>query len=329
MTDRHDPSTALEATGLGKKYRRGWALRDLTFRLPAGRICALVGPNGSGKSTLLSLAADLLAPTTGTLRVFGADPRSAEARRRIAFVAQDKPLYPRFTVAETLRLGRELNPGWDQSAAERVIAETEVPPTARVGSLSGGQRTCVALALALGKRADLLLLDEPMADQDPLRRHRMMGALMAEAAEHGTSVVISTHVLAELDGVCDFLLLIGGGRIRLAGETDAVQAAHRLIIGPRSPADGTPDAVARHTVVEARATGRQFTALIRPSAVPAEDGWIVREPSLEEVLLGYLRAPDAPPLITAGARTAATEVRAVTREARALERAETERGESA
>ncbi|MDT0544379.1 MULTISPECIES: ABC transporter ATP-binding protein [Streptomyces] len=306
MTDRHDPSTALETTGLGKKYRRGWALRDVTFRLPAGRICALVGPNGSGKSTLLSLAADLIAPTTGAVRVFGADPRSAEARRRIAFVAQDKPLYPRFTVDETLRLGRELNPGWDQAAAERVIAEAEVEPAARVGSLSGGQRTCVALALALGKRADLLLLDEPMSDQDPLRRHRMMGALMAEAAEHGTSVVISTHVLAELDGVCDFLLLMGGGRVRLAGDTEAVQAAHRLITGPRAD-HGTAE-IARHTVVERRVTGRQLTALIRPSAPPAEDGWIVREPSLEEVLLGYLRAPDAPPLITSGARGPDAEV---------------------
>ncbi|MER6142815.1 ABC transporter ATP-binding protein [Streptomyces sparsogenes] len=307
MTHRHDHSTALEATGLGKKYRRGWALRDVSFRLPAGRICALVGPNGSGKSTLLSLAADLLAPTTGTVRVFGTDPRAAEARRRVAFVAQDKPLYPRFTVAETLRLGRELNPGWDQAAAERFVAEAEVEPTARVGSLSGGQRTCVALALALGKRADLLLLDEPMSDQDPLRRHRTMGALMAEAAEHGTSVVISTHVLAELDGVCDYLLLVGGGRIRLAGETDALQSAHRLVTGPRSTDGATPAEVARHTVVETRTTGRQLTALIRPQGAPAEDGWIVREPTLEEVLLGYLRAPDAPPLITAGARPPAPE----------------------
>ncbi|MEU1789750.1 ABC transporter ATP-binding protein [Streptomyces sparsogenes] len=307
MTHRHDTTTALEATGLGKKYRRGWALRDVSFRLPAGRICALVGPNGSGKSTLLSLAADLLAPTTGTLRVFGADPRAAEARRRVAFVAQDKPLYPRFTVAETLRLGRELNPGWDQAAAERFVAEAEVELTARVGSLSGGQRTCVALALALGKRADLLLLDEPMSDQDPLRRHRTMGALMAEAAEHGTSVVISTHVLAELDGVCDYLLLVGGGRIRLAGETDALQSAHRLVTGPRGTPGATPAEIARHTVVETRATGRQLTALIRPRGAPAEDGWIVREPTLEEVLLGYLRAPDAPPLLTAGARPPAPE----------------------
>ncbi|WP_079152101.1 ATP-binding cassette domain-containing protein [Streptomyces sp. RTd22] len=178
MTDDIEASSsALEATGLGRKYRRGWALRDVAFRLPAGCVCALVGPNGSGKSTLLSLAADLLAPTTGTLRIFGHAPSAPEARARIAFVAQDKPLYPRFTVADTLRLGRELNPRWDQRAAERVVAEADVPLTARVGSLSGGQRTCVALALALGKRAELLLLDEPMSDQDPLRRRRTVREL--------------------------------------------------------------------------------------------------------------------------------------------------------
>ncbi|EFL26933.1 ABC transporter, ATP-binding protein [Streptomyces himastatinicus ATCC 53653] len=308
MTDENGDiagSSALEATGLGRKYRRGWALRDVAFRLPAGCVCALVGPNGSGKSTLLSLAADLLAPTTGILRIFGHAPSAPEARARIAFVAQDKPLYPRFTVADTLRLGRELNPRWDQRAAERVVAEADVPLAARVGSLSGGQRTCVALALALGKRAELLLLDEPMSDQDPLRRRRMMGALMAEAAEHGTTVVISTHVLAELDGVCDHLLLIGDGRIRLAGESDAIQSAHRLITGAR---DGLDPGAGGHTVVERRTTGRQLTALVRSATAPVGDGWIVREPSLEDVLLGYLRSPDAPPLITAGARASSRDV---------------------
>ncbi|MEU8869745.1 ABC transporter ATP-binding protein [Streptomyces javensis] len=308
MTDENDAAGALEASGLGRTYRRGWALRDVAFHLPAGRICALVGPNGSGKSTLLSLAAGLLTPTNGTLRVFGQEPSAPAARERVAFVAQDKPLYPRFSVADTLRLGRELNPRWDQKTAERVVAEAEVPLSARVGSLSGGQRTCVALALALGKRADLLLLDEPMSDQDPLRRHRMMGVLMAEAAERGTGVVISTHVLAELDGVCDYLLLMGGGRIRLAGEADEIQAAHRLVTGPSETGGGTPAALARHTVVETRTTGRQLTALIRPEGTPGEDGWIVTEPSLEEVLLGYLRAPDAPPLLADGTRTPDTEV---------------------
>ncbi|WP_431044947.1 ATP-binding cassette domain-containing protein [Streptomyces sp. P1-3] len=309
MTDQIGaPATAaVEATGLGKKYRRGWALRECTFRLPAGRVCALVGPNGSGKSTLLALAANLLAPTEGAIRLFGDPPSAPAARRRVAFVAQDKPLYPRFTVAETLRLGRELNPAWDQAVAERVVAEADVPLTARISTLSGGQRTCVALALALGKRADLLLLDEPMSDQDPLRRRRMMGALMAEAAEHGTTVVISTHVLAELDGVCDYLMLIGDARLRLAGETDAIQAAHSLVTGVHE-GPGLPAGFEQHTIVETRTTGRQLTALMRPGAVPLGGDWIVGEPSVEEILLGYLRAPDAPPLLTRSARATVAEV---------------------
>ncbi|MBL1097097.1 ATP-binding cassette domain-containing protein [Streptomyces coffeae] len=299
MSDDNDGSGALEAAGLGKKYRRGWALRDVTFRLPAGRICAMVGPNGSGKSTLLALAADLLTPTTGTLRIFGEAPSAPTTRERIAYVAQEKPLYPRFSVADTLRMGASLNPHWDQTAAERVVDEAEVPLSTRIGSLSGGRRTCVALAVALGKRARLLLLDEPMSDQDPVRRRRMMGVLMAEAAERGTTVVISTHVLAELDGVCDYLLLIGDGRIRLAGDSEAIQSAHRLITGAR---DGS--GIDAHTVVERRTTGRQLTALVRPTS-PVGDDWIVREPSLEEVLLGYLRSPEAPPLVTASARPVA------------------------
>lgn len=303
MTNQTDAPgvAALQASGLGKRYGRGWALRDAAFRVPAGRVCGLIGPNGSGKSTLLHLAAGLLAPTDGTVRVLGAEPTARSVRPRVAFVAQDKPLYPRFTVAETLRLGRELNPDWDQAVAERVVREADVPPRARISSLSGGQRTCVALALALGKRADVLLLDEPMADQDPLRRRRMMGLLMAEAAEHGTTVLIATHVLAELDGVCDYLLLIGDGRVRIAGETDAVQTAHRLVRGAHREA-GVPAGLDRHTVVETRTTGRQFTALIRPGTEPLTDAWLVSEPSVEEVLLGYLRSPDAPPLLTPSAR---------------------------
>src|SRR4051812_39778356 len=154
---------AIEADGVGMRYRRGWALRDCSFRLPAGRICGLVGPNGAGKTTLMSIAANLLKPTTGSLRVFGAAPESAEAGRRVAFLAQEKPLYRRFTVAETLRLGRELNPGWDQGAAEAIVRAGKVAMHARIGTLSGGQRTRVAFAMAFGKRPDILLLDEPFS----------------------------------------------------------------------------------------------------------------------------------------------------------------------
>ncbi|WEO96641.1 ABC transporter ATP-binding protein [Streptomyces sp. FXJ1.172] len=292
MTD-----TALRAEALGKRFGRrrgGWALRECGFRLPTGRVCALVGPNGAGKSTLLALAAGLLPPTEGRLTVLGTSP--AEARPRVGFVAQDKPLYPQLTVAETLLMGAGLNPGrWEADVAERIVAGGDLDPKARVRTLSGGQRTRVALALALGKRPELLLMDEPMADLDPLARHELMGTLMAEAAQYGTTIVMSSHVVAELEDSCDHLLLVGGGRIRLAGEIDDLRAAHRRVSGAAGTAglDG-------HTVVESRTTGRQLTALIRPAG-PLTGDWRASVPSLEELVLAHLRNPQAPALTTAPA----------------------------
>ncbi|MEU0049591.1 ABC transporter ATP-binding protein [Streptomyces sp. NPDC006184] len=283
--------TALRAETLGKRFgRRGaWALRDCSFRLPTGRVCAVVGPNGAGKSTLLALAAGLTAPTEGTVSVLGTTP--AAARPRVGFVAQDKPLYPQLTIAETLRMGADLNPGhWDTAVAEQVVAGGDLDPRARVRSLSGGQRTRVALALALGKRPGLLLLDEPMADLDPLARHELMGTLMAEAAQYGTTIVMSSHVVAELEDSCDHLLLVGGGRIRLAGEIDDLLGAHLRVTG----AAGTT-ALGGHTVVESRVTGRQLTALIRPAA-PLSADWRTSAPSLEDLVLAHLRNPGAPGL---------------------------------
>ena len=288
--------TAIEAAALGKRFgRRGargaWALRDCSFRLPAGRVCAVVGPNGAGKSTLLALAAGLLAPTEGTFTVLGTRPGAA--RTRVGFVAQDKPLYPQLTVAETLRMGADLNPGhWDAPTAERIVAGGDLDPGSRIRSLSGGQRTRVALALALGKRPELLLLDEPMADLDPLARHELMGVLMAEAADHGTTIVMSSHVVAELEDSCDHLLLIGGGRVRLAGDIDDLLEAHVRV---SAPAETVLDP---HTVVESRTTGRQLSALIRPAG-PLAAGWQTAAPSLEELLLAHLRNPETPVLTPA------------------------------
>ncbi|WP_336320667.1 ABC transporter ATP-binding protein [Streptomyces lavendofoliae] len=283
-------TSALEAHGLTKRYgRRGDpALADCTLRVPAGRVCALVGPNGAGKSTLLALAAGLTRPTAGTVRVLGTDP--VTARDRVAYVAQDRPLYPQLTVAETLRMGAELNPGrWDAEAADRVVGTLD--RAARVRALSGGQRTRVALALALGKRPELLLLDEPMADLDPLARHQLMGTLMADAAERGTGIVMSSHILSELEGVCDHLFLVTGGRVRLGGGIDDLLTAHTLLTGPVRD-------LAPHTVVEARVTGRQLTALVRPDGPVDTTTWHTTEPTLEDLLLAHLRSPDAPPLLT-------------------------------
>lgn len=301
-TRRATRPPALEANRLGRRYRRRWALRDCTFRLPPGRVCALVGANGSGKSTLLALAGGLLRPSTGTVRLCGGDPADPAARRRVSLVTQNKPLYPGFTVAETLRLGRELNRGWDQAAAETVLREVEVPLRARVGRLSGGQRTCVALALALGRHPEVLLLDEPMSDLDPLRRHVIRGLLMAEAAEHGTTVVISSHHLTELEGVCDYLVMLDRGSVRIADEIDFILAAHTLVTCARDTA-ALPEELLHHTVIETRGRGRQLRALVR-LATPLGDHWDVEPPSLEEILLAYLRRPEAPPLLAPEARAA-------------------------
>ncbi|MFE6101233.1 ATP-binding cassette domain-containing protein [Streptomyces laurentii] len=276
---------ALAADGLGLRYggrSRPWSLRDCSFVLPAGRVCALAGPNGAGKSTLLTLAAGLLRPTEGTI--------STPERERMAYVAQDRPLYPQLTVGETLDLGRALNPGrWNADAARAVADHPGLRPNATVRSLSGGQRTRLALALALGKRPELLLLDEPMADLDPLARVQLMGLLMADAAEHGTTIVMSSHVLAELADACDHVLLLADGQIRLAGPVDDLLAAHTLLTGPAQGADLAP-----YTVVDTLTTGRQFTALVRTEGTPVPDGWYRSEPTLEELVLAHLRAAAVP-----------------------------------
>ncbi|MFJ6697017.1 ABC transporter ATP-binding protein [Streptomyces sp. NPDC091272] len=288
-------TAAIEAVGLGKKYGRlgKAAVRDCSFRVPQGRICALVGPNGAGKSTLLGQLAGLVRPSEGEVKVMGKAP--GDAREHIAFLAQEKPLYPQFTIGETLRMGHELNPGrWDAGRAARIVGEGNLDLTTKVRALSGGQRTRVALALCLGKQPDLLLLDEPMADLDPLARHQLMGNLLAEAGESGTTVVISSHILAELEGACDYLLLMENGRVRLGGETDELLSAHALLSGPVAEID------AGTTVIESRVTGRQMTALVRRDG-PVGGAWEVDEPTLEELLLAHMRSPDAPSLLTPSA----------------------------
>lgn len=283
---------AVEAAGLVKRFgrRRPAALDGCSFQVGAGSVCALVGPNGAGKSTLLDLAAGVSSPTEGSIRLLGGHA-PGEVRERVSYLAQDKQLYPQLTVAETLRMAAGLNPGrWDARYAADVVEQGGVDPGTRVRRLSGGQRTRVALALALGKRPDLLLLDEPMAALDPLARKQFTGLLMAHVAEHGATVLLSSHDLGELTDTCDDLLLLGQGRVRLAGATDALLDAHLLATGR-----GTVEDLSAHTVVDSRAAGRGTTALLRPAG-PLPDGWSTAQPSLEELVVHYLGAPDAPPL---------------------------------
>ncbi|MEU1296279.1 ABC transporter ATP-binding protein [Streptomyces sp. NPDC005840] len=293
--------TALEVTGLGRRYGRRWVLRDATFRLPAGRVCGLVGPNGAGKTTMLEIIAGLRGATAGEARVFGELAGGTPARRRVSFLPQEKPLFPRFTVAETLRAGRELNPGWDQDLAEDFVRAGSIDLDARVGRLSGGQRTRVALAVALGKRPDLVLLDEPLADLDPLVRRQTVAALLGEVAERGITVLLSSHLVAELDTLCDYLLLVAGGGLRLAGDVDEIISVHRRLSAPtdRVPTGpgGLPTGLEGHTVVETHRDRHHTTALIRPGG-PVGEVWESIAPTLEEVVLAYLEQSDSAPLIS-------------------------------
>ncbi|MFE7753221.1 ABC transporter ATP-binding protein [Streptomyces sp. NPDC057428] len=294
---------AIETVGLGRRYRRGWALHDTSFRLPAGRVCALVGPNGAGKTTLLSMAANLTEPTSGTIALSGHHPGSAEARQGTAFLSQQKALYSRFRVHEILRMGRELNPTWHQETAESVVEAGGIPMSARVGTLSGGQSTRVAFALALGKRPLLMLLDEPMADLDPLVRHQMTELLQEEARRNGSTVVMSSHLVSELESACDYLVLINSGTVRLAGEVDVLLAQHRRLATGSLDEARHRQGLDGHTVIATSAGDGQITSLVRTDpTLPPDSGLI--PPTLEELVIGYLRTPDAPTLLAPSAQVA-------------------------
>jgi ABC-2 type transport system ATP-binding protein len=277
---------ALEASGLGRRYGRKWALRDCTLSLPTGRVIGLVGPNGAGKTTLLSLAVGLLRPTAGEVRILGQAPRDALAE--VGFVAQDKPLYAGLTVAETLRMGGWLNAGWDQPLARQRMDRAGIPLKQRVGSLSGGQRSQLALAVALGKRPKLLLLDEPVADLDPLARREFLKVLMAEVADSGVTVVLSSHLLADVERTCEYLVLLSSSRVQLADDTEALIGHHRMVTGPRAKAG---DLLADHQVVNADYTERQVSLLIRTNGPITDPVWTVRPATLEELTLAYMSAP--------------------------------------
>jgi ABC-2 type transport system ATP-binding protein len=277
----------LETTGLGKRYGRTWALSDCTLQIPAGRVVGLVGPNGAGKSTLLNLAVGLLTPTTGTIEVLGDSPaRGPEQLGRVGFVAQDTPTYPGLSVAEHLRLGARLNPGWDQALADARIDDLGLDRSRRAGKLSGGQRAQLALTLAVAKRPELLVLDEPVASLDPLARREFLQSLMEVVVDQGVSVVLSSHLVADLERVCDHLVVLVASRVRLAGDVDDLLAAHHLLTGPRHDVSSLP---ADQEVITASHTDRQSTLLVRSEAPILDPTWTVEPVGLEDLVLGYMR----------------------------------------
>jgi ABC-2 type transport system ATP-binding protein len=285
---------AIETGGLGRRYRRRWALRDCTVDVPAGSVAGLVGPNGAGKTTLLHMVVGLLAPSAGEIRVLDGPPalERPEQLARIGFVAQDKPLYRGLRVDEMLRFGAAMNPRWDEGYVQRRLQDLEIPLRQRTGQLSGGQHAQVALALALGKRPELLVLDEPVANLDPLARREFLQVLMAEVADTGLSVVLSSHLIADLERVCDYLILLDRGAVRLAGNTDELLATHRMFVGARERAESLAHV---HSIVSASYTDRQATLLVRLSGRSLQDvAWKVRPVTLEELVLGYMQGPLPP-----------------------------------
>jgi len=300
----------VEASGLGKRYGGTWALRECTLAIPAGHVAALVGPNGAGKTTLLNLAVGLAEPSAGAVTVLGGRPAgSPAALDGIAFVAQDTPLYKNLSVADMLHVTRNLNRRFDQPYAQARLAELGIPLNRRAGKLSGGQQAQLALTLALARRPRLLLLDEPVAMLDPVARHDFMALMLTAAVDDGVSVLLSSHVLTELERVADYLILLSRGRVQVAGEVDDLLASHRVLTGPAAEVDR----YAGRPVVHAGRAEVQAHLLVQATADdPVPPGWTARTASLEELALAYLRQPGAAALHGPG-RDRGTEKSEVTR----------------
>ena len=283
MTD----GVAIRTAGLGKRYGARWALRDCTLEIPSGSVTALVGPNGAGKTTLLHLVIGLLEPSAGVVEVLGHVPRrdAKDVLPRLGFVAQDHPLHRNLTIAETLTYGRKLNPTWNPQLAASRVERLGLSPKQKVGQLSGGQQAQVALTLALAKQPQLLVLDEPTASLDPLARREFLNAVMEAVADDGITVVLSSHIVAELERVCDHLVTLAAGATQLNGSIAEIVRSHRLLTGPR----GDASSVARvHDVIREHHTERQTTLLVRANGHVYDSCWEQHEVDLEEIVLAYL-----------------------------------------
>lgn len=289
-------TAAIVASGLGKRYGPHWALEDCSLTVEQGQVVALVGPNGAGKSTLLELAVGLQEPSAGTIEVAGGSPRDQprQVLPHVGFVAQDQPLYRGLTVEETLGFGRGLNPGWDDGFARDRVTHLGLPLNKKVGQLSGGQRAQMVLVLALAKRPRVLLLDEPIAAFDPLARREFLQLLMETVADTGATVLLSSHILGDLERVCDSLLVLSTGRVQLIGTMESVLERHRFVVGP---VEDAALACQIQSAVQVRRSERQVAALVRlDTPLVLADGWTVTEPSLEDIVLAYLQVSTAAPV---------------------------------
>ncbi|PWI07103.1 ABC transporter ATP-binding protein [Streptomyces sp. NWU339] len=282
-------SAVLRAQGLGKRYKQRWALQNCELDVPAGRVVGLVGPNGAGKSTLLHLASGMLTPTAGTIEVCGGRPAAdVEQLAKVGFVAQDTPTYATLSVADHLDFGRRLNANWDDVVARERIRRLGLDPKQKAGKLSGGQRAQLALTLGIAKRPELLILDEPVAALDPLARREFMQDLMEAVAEHELSVVLSSHLVSDLERTCDYVIVLVDSHVQVADDIDDLVARHHRLIGPRRDPATLP---AGQHVITASHTDRQTTFLVRTEAPVNDPSWTVSPLGLEDIVLAYMARP--------------------------------------
>jgi ABC-2 type transport system ATP-binding protein len=288
-------NTAIQTRGLVKRFRRVTALSNCDVTVPQGRICALIGANGAGKTTLLRLLSGLARPTTGAISVLGSTPGQDPAfLAEVGFLAQDIPLYRRFTAEEHISIGAHLNRCWDAALVRDRLTSLNIPLDRPAGSLSGGQRAQLALTLTLAKKPRLVLLDEPVAALDPLARRHFLATMADAVADGGLTVVLSSHLVADMERVVDHLILLSASHVQLSGDIDALLAEHRVLVGPRRDTA----AIARtHTIVQAMHTPRQTTLFIRGNAPVIDPAWESSEVGLEEMVLAYM-GQDAAPAIS-------------------------------
>jgi ABC-2 type transport system ATP-binding protein len=276
----------IEAEGLSKRYGRKWALSECTLAIPAGKVVGLVGPNGAGKTTLLHLSVGLLQPNAGSISLLGGRPGTTpEQLARVGFVAQETPTYAGMSIADHLRFGSWTNPMWDTNLAKSRIERLELDPRQKAGKLSGGQRAQLALTLAVAKRPELLVLDEPVASLDPLARREFLQGLMEVVVEHGATVILSSHLVADLERVCDYLVVLVDSRVQLAGEIEGLLASHHRLTGPRREADALP--LDQQLISESH-TDRQSTLVVRTDEPILDPAWSVEKLDLEDLVLAYM-----------------------------------------
>jgi len=276
----------LQTQALGKRYGKRQALTDCTLEIPPGHVVGLVGPNGAGKTTLLKIACGMLAPSTGRIEVLGEEPNGAPAHlARVGYVAQDTPTYAGLSVADHLTLGAKMNPGWDAKLARARVDQLGLDRKQKAGKLSGGQRAQLALTVAVAKRPELLILDEPVASLDPLARRSFLRHLMESVADNDTSVILSSHLVSDLERVCDYLIVLVDSRVHLAGETEDLLAQHYRIVCTRRKETDLPGGL---EVIWAEHSDRQSTFIVRGQTEPPAGDWAAEHLELEDLVLAYM-----------------------------------------